>query len=180
MFAASVRRIQRDWKISDEASADAVLLEFPTQIKSIQRRANYRVAIPADIGMTLRVWRLGTAAYIKEQPMSSQEIRCEVRDLSVNGVGVRFIGKDGQPPKVTPEDRLRVQITLRDHKLIVEGRMRIPSKTCEDGTLITGIHFKKLENDLEGRQTAAQLTRIVGELQREEIRRVRMGLAQVG
>jgi hypothetical protein len=37
-----------------------------------------------------------------------------------------------------------------------------------------------MQNDLEGRKLMAQLTRVVGELQREEIRRMRLGLTQAG
>jgi hypothetical protein len=38
------------------------------------------------------------------------------------------------------------------------------------------VQFKKLQNDLEGRQNVAALTQIVGELQRDEVRRIRLGL----
>jgi hypothetical protein len=40
----------------------------------------------------------------------------------------------------------------------------------------TGIVFKPLDQDLEGRQTLAALTRIVGQLQRDEVRRHRLGI----
>jgi hypothetical protein len=178
MFASPLRQIQRGWQLGSGTLVDALLLETPSQIKSMQRRSNYRVEIPNDSGLAIRVWRIGDRAYIKEQPMSAQEIKTELRDISTGGVGVRFIGKDGELPKITPDDRLRIQLAVRDLKLIIEGRMRPPTKPPENGIVITGIHFKKLENDLEGRQTAAQLTRIVGELQREEIRRTRLGLAK--
>jgi hypothetical protein len=42
------------------------------------------------------------------------------------------------------------------------------------------VQFKTLENNLDGRQILAQLTRIVGELQREEVRRLRLGLCKAG
>ena len=61
--------------------------------------------------------------------------------------------------------------------MILEGRMRNPFAPPDGDTIITGIQFKKLENDLEGRKVMSQLTRLLGELQREEIRRMRLGLA---
>jgi hypothetical protein len=40
-----------------------------------------------------------------------------------------------------------------------------------------GIEFKKLESDLEGRQLLAKLNELVGNLQRDEIRRLRHAAA---
>ena len=40
-----------------------------------------------------------------------------------------------------------------------------------------GIKFKPLDKDMEGRQALATLTRIIGELQRAELRQHRMGIA---
>jgi hypothetical protein len=40
----------------------------------------------------------------------------------------------------------------------------------------TGIQFKALQDDLDGRKQLSRLNGILGELQRDEIRRFRMGL----
>jgi hypothetical protein len=178
MFAAPIIRAESAWQLNAESIVDAVLLKFPTQIKSIQRRSNYRVEVPADCEMSIRVWRISERAYLKEQPMAVAEIKAQVRDLSIGGVGVKFLPKDGHPALVSTEDRLRVLLTYQNESLIMEGRMRAPTAKMADNTIVTGIHFKKLENDLEGRKILALLTRVVGELQRSEVRRIRLGLAK--
>jgi c-di-GMP-binding flagellar brake protein YcgR len=178
MFAAPIIRAQSAWQMNADNVVDAVLLQFPTQIKSIQRRSNYRVEVPGDCELSIRVWRIGERAYLKEQPMAALEIKAQVRDLSIGGVGVKFLSKDNQAALVGTEDRLRVLLTYQSESLIMEGRMRAPTARMADNTIVTGIHFKKLENDLEGRKTLATLTRIVGELQRNEVRRIRLGLAK--
>ena len=109
--------------------------------------------------------------------MAVQEIDCEVRDISLGGLGVTFKGEDGAPPKVSQADRLRISLSYNEISLLMEGRMRAPHGEQEKDILRAGIQFKKLENDLEGRQNLAHLTRIVGELQREEVRRHRLGVA---
>jgi c-di-GMP-binding flagellar brake protein YcgR len=180
MFASPILRPEIGWRINADTVVDAVLLEFPTQIKALQRRANYRVDIPLDADLSLRVWRIAERAYIKEQPMAAQEIKAKIRDLSTGGVGVTLFGKDNQKPLVSTADRLRVMLRYGEQSLIVEGRMRSPTGESGANTIVTGIQFKKLENDLEGRRVLTQLTRIVGELQREETRRIRLGLAKAG
>jgi c-di-GMP-binding flagellar brake protein YcgR len=178
MFASPIIRAESGWQMNAQSVLDIVVLEFPTQIKSLQRRSNYRVEVPPDCDISVRVWRINERAYLKEPPMAVQEVKAQVRDLSTGGVGVKFLGKDNKPPLISTEDRLRVLLTYQAESLIMEGRMRAPTSKTADNSLITGIHFKKLENDLEGRKNLATLTRIVGELQRNEVRRIRLGLAK--
>jgi hypothetical protein len=97
-----------------------------------------------------------TASYYKDQPMSrSQEVKAQLRNLSTGGAGVQLFGKDNQPPKIDTEDRLRVQLSARDQILILEGRMRGPGHPGNDNSIITGIQFKKIEDDLYGRKMLA-------------------------
>ena len=87
----------------------------------------------------------------------------------------------GSRPKISPEDRLRVQVTIADQSFILEGRMRNPAGPQDTPAIITGVTFKKLEDNLEGRQILAQLTRTVGELQAAmRVRRYRMGMLKAG
>jgi hypothetical protein len=112
--------------------------------------------------------------------MAVQEVPCELRDISIGGVGLTLSGKDGQPAKVSTEDRLRIELSHPSGTILVEGRMRHPVEPCKENQMRAGIQFKALESNLDGRQIVAQLTRIVGELQREEIRRYRLGLCKAG
>jgi len=169
-FAVPVLGLHGAWHINAETCVDAVLLQHPAQIKSMQRRANYRVEIRKRSGVTLRVWRIGQQARLQDQPMDAQEVKAEIHDLSVGGIGVKFIGNEDRPPCINIEDRLRIRIIFRNQSLLLEGNMRPPTGPQSGNSIITGIQFKNLESDLEGRRTMTLLTRVVGELQREEAR----------
>jgi hypothetical protein len=108
--------------------------------------------------------------------MPAQELTCELRDISVGGMGLILHPRDGQPPAVALDDRLRVELTFRESTLLIDGRLRYPASFPEPKPVRAGIQFKKLEDDLEGRQAADKLAKIVGHLQREEARRYRLGL----
>ena len=178
VFTTRIRRLCPRWPVNADTVVDAVLLDMPAEVKAVQRRANYRVAVPTDSDLRVRVWRIAARTYLKDNPPHAQEVLAELRDVSVGGMGVRFVGKDAQPPKISPEDRLRVQFTANGQSFLVEGRMRNPSGPQSPDVISTGVTFKKLEDNIEGRQILAQLTRIVGELQRGELRRYRMGLVK--
>ncbi len=80
-----------------------------------------------DSEMSVRIWRIGPRAQMRDLPMASSEIKAELRDLSVGGIGVLLFGKDGAEPMVTPNDRLRVQLVLGGDTILSEGRLRAPA-----------------------------------------------------
>jgi c-di-GMP-binding flagellar brake protein YcgR len=180
VFATPIEHRQPVYRINADTQVEALLLGFPTTIKAIQRRSNYRVRIPAGSELSARAWRIPEHAYLGDRPMAAQEIPCELRDLSTGGIGLTFKGKDGQPVKVSTADRLRIELYHADGKILLEGRMRHPVEQSKQSEIRAGVQFKALENNLDGRQILAQLTRIVGELQREEVRRLRLGLCNAG
>ncbi|MGA3068351.1 MAG: hypothetical protein ABSF29_16015 [Tepidisphaeraceae bacterium] len=180
IFAVPILKILRALQLNGDTTVDAILIARPQEVKSIQRRSDYRVSIVPDDEIIIRIWRIGDRVFYKDQPLASQEVKAQLRNLSTGGAGVQLFGKDNQPPKIDTEDRLRVQLSARDQILILEGRMRGPGHPGNDNSINTGIQFKKIEDDLYGRKMLATLTRLIGELQREEIRRMRLGLTMVG
>jgi len=179
VFASPVRRVELGWKINDDLFVDALLLEFPEQIKAEQKRSAYRVEIPRETEISLRVWRLGPCDLLKTEPSAATEVKAEIRDLSLGGAGVTLIGQDGESPKICAEDRLRVELKYDGQAMVLEGWMRSPNPAPRGDKIVTGIQFKKLQDDLEGRQKMAQLVRIVGELQRRALRMARLGTIKV-
>ena len=166
------------WQLNADTSVNALLLEFPAEIKATQRRSNYRVDVPPDSDVSIRVWRISSSESLKDTPIAAKEVTAQIRDMSQAGVGVKLIGKDGALPKITAEDRLRVAIVYAAKTLIIEGKITRAVDSSAGNSIVTGIQFKKLEANLEGRQILSQLMRIVGELQRDELRRVRLGLVK--
>ncbi len=165
------------FRINSQMVVEALKLTFPADVHTVQRRNNYRVRVPQDSELFLRVWRIAEHFIIRDKPMSGQELLVRMRDLSTGGVGVFLLPKNNEPPKVLANERLRVSLRYRDlDELILEGRVRYLPPASPNTPIRAGIQFKKLENNLEGRQNLAVLTRIVGELQRDEVRRTRLGI----
>ncbi|MGH7213603.1 MAG: flagellar brake protein [Tepidisphaeraceae bacterium] len=179
IFASPALRFEPRYTVNADVVVEALHMRFPETIKSIQRRTNYRVAVPLDTEIRVRVWRVGEQAYLKDRPMAAQEVGpAKLRDISIGGMGVTFEGKDDKPPKISAEDRLRIQFEYQETSLVIEGRLRHPTPPILAPTVRAGVQFKELENDLEGRRSLAALTKIVGELQRAEVRRYRLGITR--
>ena len=166
-----------EFRINAETAVCAVRLQFPEAIKQVQRRMNYRVRVPAGSEILLEVWRLSARVPLRDKPSATQKVAAQLVDLSLGGIGVVFIGVDGKPPRICTEDRLRIQITSEQTVLLIEGSMLSPRPGSDTNRIRTGVAFKTMDNDMEGRQNLAKLTRIVGELQRQEARRMHLGVA---
>jgi hypothetical protein len=59
----------------------------------------------------------------------------------------------------------------------MEASLRHPQKVPKDAkTLRAGLAFSDMQSNIDGRQTEALLNKIIGELQRAEVRRARLGM----
>jgi c-di-GMP-binding flagellar brake protein YcgR len=176
-FAVPIVSRNAEYRVNAETVLEALQLKSPENIKAIQRRNNYRVAIAKGTEMVARVWRIPEHAYLKDKPLAAAELSVQLRDLSLGGMGVMLLPKNNEPPKVLAGERLRIHIVYNGEDMIIEGRMLHFRPNEKPEPVRGGVQFKKLEHDIEGRQTLATLTRIVGELQREEVRRTRLGIS---
>lgn len=179
-FVATILKREASYRINAEITAEALLLRRPTSVKSMQRRSDYRVRVTSDSELLARVWRIGEQADLRDVPMSYTEVPMKLRDLSIGGMGMMIEPAQEGAAALVADQRMRVELMHQGVPIILDGRLRhVPKAEQGSGAkLRVGIQFKKLQNDLEGRQTIAMLTRIVGELQRDEARRCRMGLAE--
>jgi c-di-GMP-binding flagellar brake protein YcgR len=176
-FAVPILRRDPAFRMNETTTVEALLLKIPENIKAIQRRNYYRVAITKEAELLVRIWRIPEHAYLKDRPLAAAELSVQPRDLSIGGMGVTFLPKNNEPPKVLPGERLRIQLSYNGDDMIIEGRMLHSNTPAKVEPIRAGIQFKKLQNDLEGRQMLAMLTKIVGQLQREEVRRMRLGIS---
>ena len=176
-FVVPIVKRNPEFSMNAETRLEALQLTFPADVKAVQRRNNYRVRVPEDSDLRVRAWRVPEYFILAEKPMAAQELVARVRDISIGGLGVFLLPKGEEPPKVLSGERLRISLRYRElDELILEGRLRYIPPAGTPTPIRAGIQFKKLENNLEGRQNLAALTRIVGELQREEVRRTRLGI----
>jgi c-di-GMP-binding flagellar brake protein YcgR len=175
VFTAPILGREAGFRINATTVVEAILMPFPAQVKSIQRRTNYRVAVPEDADLTARVWHIRDRARLDEEPSPAREIGTKLRDMSVGGLGVIFAGNGEKPLKIAPDDRLRVELKHKDLTLLLEANLRYPHPLPEEGAVRAGLQFANLEGNLDGRQKLMQLAKIVGKLHREEVRRARLG-----
>ena len=183
IFATSIQYFERDFQSTqavDEPAASAVpalLLRFPSELRAVQRRKNFRVGIlPGSSDLQVKLWTMPEHAALRDKPAANREILCEPRDISIGGIGVTMRSAGGKPPPLLAGDRVRVQLTLRETVAVVEGRVRYLPRAVKDGVFRAGLQFRTLEDGKDDRLAASQLNRIVNELQRDLIRRKKLGL----
>jgi len=176
-FAVLVIKRQEDYRVNAQLTVEALQLAFPAAVKAMQRRSNYRVRVPEGSELSVRIWRIAEHFFLTDKPMASQEIVATLRHISIGGIGAMLQGRNNESPKVLAGERLRITLKYKElDELILEARVRYMPPEGTPTPFRCGVQFKKLENNLEGRQNLASLTRIVGELQRDEVRRTRLGI----
>jgi c-di-GMP-binding flagellar brake protein YcgR len=179
-FTATVLKLEQEFRVNETTTLPAVLIARPAEVKAVQRRNNFRVRVPGDANLTVRLWRIPDHFYLTDKPPRTSELALTPRDLSVGGIGATLLPQDGEPPKIVIGERLRVSVKengrAASEELIIDSRVRF-IRPGENQSVYVGIQFLKLQEWIEGRQVNAELTRIVGELQLEEVRRSRVDVA---
>lgn len=176
VFSGPLLRREATYRINSSIAVEAVLVRSPENVKVVQRRNTYRVRVPDDFELSARVWRIGKETDLRDTPVAAAEVDARLVDLSIGGMGVCLNGTEGGRPIISTEDRLRVELLIHQETLIIEGRIRYQSHPTTGVTCRAGIQFLALQDDIEGRRTTALLTRVLGELQRLELRRHRLGM----
>jgi hypothetical protein len=112
--------------------------------------------------------------------MASQEIGVRLQNMSVIGLGcVCKPGRDGKIARICGSERLRILLSWGEEELLTEGRaVHSHPLASHADELVLGLQFKKLEKQIEGRQALSKLNELMGNLQRDEVKRRRaMALA---
>lgn len=175
-FVTDILRVDEQYKLNAETMLQAVLLAHPKELRGVQRRSNYRVAVAPESELKARIWIIGEQDPIEVAPISVRELKSEVMDLSVGGIGVRLLPSPAGDRKIVVDQRLRIELKLpTGESLLLDGRVRALRKGDDPSCL--GIAFKKMDDTMDCRRALATLTRLVGELQRDEVRRVRRSCA---
>jgi c-di-GMP-binding flagellar brake protein YcgR len=178
-FTAAILRIDPALGLNDGNTISAFMLACPTEIKALQRRGSYRVRILEEDAVSIKLWRIGDRAVLRDKPSASTQVKATLRDLSVGGAGIMLAPLPTNAVKLITGQRLRIVLTFQEEELLLEGRLRSETAGGNGSSIPTpaGIQFSKLDQDLASRQTAQTLTRLVSELQRKELRRLRISAA---
>lgn len=177
IFGSPIVQRNPSLRVSKDIQLDAVCLLFPDQIKIVQRRGTYRVAIPEASALTVRIWRIPEEWDLRERPASTLEIKATLRDLSTSGLGATCPAASEGTPRLVENQKLRISLIDEDAKeLVIAARMRYLQKTPAGFRM--GVQFENLQGDFESRVTLTRLTSLVGALQRAELRRIHLGLTK--
>ena len=191
VFAAAVLERQSDFRMDEQGEIEAILLRWPEGVRAVQRRSNHRAKVPANSIVSVRAWRMSKYAALRDRPSPSAELEVRARDLSVGGIGLLVLPPAAKPPlpgQTIPQpegprtaglaidQRLRVEIHYDELEILAEGRV-CHVRESPDLVQRIGVQFKYRQEAIDGKQVLWKLTRIVGHLHREEVRRWRLGLA---
>jgi hypothetical protein len=181
MFAAEALHVQADYSSGDGATTGAILLRFPDagDVRAVPRRRNHRVPVTIAGDLSARLWVMPDDADLRDKPSAKSELHCDVCDVSVAGLGVILHGVDGRAPAARGGERLRVELSLRETTVLLEGRLRYAPRPVptRPGFFRSGIEFTVLTDSRDDRTSKTQLDGIVSELQCEAIRRKKLGAA---
>jgi hypothetical protein len=157
----------------DRPTGPALRLGKPAEFQAIQRRKHFRAPVGPDGDLQARVWRIPPAAPLHLEPPGNLELAARVVDVSVGGVGAFLLPRDAHQPPVAAGDRLRIELALNAVTVLVEGRVcHVVASPSDPQARRAGVQF--IMDDLASRQVLMALNRIVGELQRAEVRRQRL------
>jgi hypothetical protein len=142
-----------------------------TATPGIERRRHFRATVADDSQLRVRIWRLAPGVTLATRPMPSQLLPVDVRQVSAEGMTIALCGKDGQPPRVTPTDRLRVEVQYADRTALVEARLREPAdRPATDAPFAAGLRLHGRPTDHAHREAMATIATIVAQVQRESLR----------
>ena len=174
LFDAPVLGGRRDFPLNGSTHVAAVQVAMPKSLSTVQRREDYRVAVPGDGEMVVRTWRVGDADDLRATPAAKMEMHVTLRDLSNGGLGGVFHQEKGGPIKLVIGQRLRISVVLDDASLLLDSRLRYIGTLPDAGKLRVGIQFEFKPDSAADRQTLNQLNKLLGELQRRELRRKKL------
>jgi c-di-GMP-binding flagellar brake protein YcgR len=177
IFTAKALRFELEHPVDEKTLLPAVMIARPNEIKSMQWRQSYRAPVLAGFALNVRAWRIADHFYLTDKPPRTAELPLTVRDISIGGIGVTLLSQEGLPPTIAVGERLRVSITYASaEEFIAEGRIRSFSNGENQG-IDAGVQFVKLQAKLGGRQVLSELSKIVGELQLQQVQRLRSAAA---
>lgn len=144
---------------------DTLLLQEPTSVRAVQRRAYQRVNIPSHRFIPVKVWE-------GSLPNSGEVCFpvCSGRVANISMGGVLVDVRSDQNPRLQEGDMVGIEIIRRpDVKpLLLEGQFRHCVTTEDVERISLGFQFLGLEHDLPGRSGLSEVA--------EYVRGVRRGL----
>jgi len=175
-FTTAVLERRRGHRLNAEVEIEALRVARPSNLKVVQRRATYRVAITPDTEVTFKCWRIGEQYDIltAETPPNATMMMIVVRDLSAGGMGGLWKRRMSEPVSLVANQRLRIEISSGGNTVTLDARVRFLDDVPAPDTSRIGIQFTIHPASLADRQKTTLLGKLIGDLQRAELRRMKL------
>lgn len=172
-FSARVLERRAAYPVNGSTTVAAVLVEAPAAVKALQRRENYRVGVSIDSSLATRFWCLHDRDSLSAEPNPHDELKIDVRDLSVGGIGGLHTRRKTDGHKLFETQRLCVRLQNERLHLLLDARVSFLGPVPDPDQHHVGVAFVLDTNQLVDRQKMQQLEKLITQLQRHELRRKR-------
>ncbi|MDB5325423.1 MAG: hypothetical protein JWM57_992 [Phycisphaerales bacterium] len=173
-FHARVLERRQAYQLNTTTTCEAVRLAWPTNIAIVQRRNSYRVGVASPVEVRLKFWRIDKEANLTAIPPAGSDINIDVRDFSESGVGGVWKRRAGEDPILQSDQRLRVDVITPTGTITVDAFVRFLAGLPEPEFRRIGVQFMFNRTNLADRTKMSTLGRLVGDLQRAELKRLRI------
>jgi c-di-GMP-binding flagellar brake protein YcgR len=170
-FSAPVLERVRGIQLNADTLIEAIRLAWPTQIKAVQRRSDYRATVTAESGLSLKCWRVGEQYDLAAAPPAATLLTIDVRDLSAGGFGGIWKRRRDDPLTLADDQRFRVEVESPTGTAVFDARLRFLERLGTGDTQRIGVQFTLSPTNLQDRQKGTLLAKLITELQRQELRR---------
>ncbi len=170
-FATPVLKRLKAHPLNDTTVVEAILIPFPEVIKAVQRRSDYRVSVPKEDTLKFSFWRVNEQDDFSKLPPESVRIVVDVRDCSSGGIGGIWNRQPNDPATLAGDQRFRVDIESPVGKQTFDARLRFLEDLADPLFKRVGLQFALQSTNLADRQKTMFLNKLMGELQRMELRR---------
>ncbi|MEE8169834.1 MAG: PilZ domain-containing protein, partial [Phycisphaerae bacterium] len=164
MFASTVIGRQRI-PINQELHVDAVMIRRPDELQQLQRRAFFRVPVPAGITVAARIQRLAGESPSAPGEAAESVVCGQVRDLSAGGVCIQLPAGAEMHPRIGDPFRITIQAERSDP--IVADAVYRHTHLDERGEILLGLQLIGFETTRQGRKSLGALTRLIRTLSRD-------------
>ena len=173
-FSAVILERRRGYRLNGDALIEVIRVAWPKALRVVQRRNNYRVSVTPDSGVNIEAWRVSDQHDIKSTPPSTQQVHIDVRDLSIGGLGGIWRRKPTDPSTLASDQRFILRMTHEKDSLVIEARLQFIGTVPDPDLRRVGLKFDLKPNQINDRLAVGTLTKLMGELQRAELRRKKM------
>lgn len=176
MFATIVLAQESLELAEGDTAAECVELQWPEALQELQRRVYYR-ATPVGRRVHVRFWPGGVSGRAEAEKTDRGILSGVLQDLSAGGM--RILTTDVSADTFAEGDAIGCAFAPRPRAdaLVLDAIFR-HLRPEDEGTCSVGVQFVGLETSERGRNTLADLARLVTDYQRAHARQQRTRLAR--